>query len=115
MEKRGRLSIQDVVGPGEYEEIKRDCRLERASRQWSWKAERNASSHNSGYLREKPLFFPGEPLKARQFFGFPLVADDVPFGVIGFVALYEPHLKETAIGILRNLSSLSRFTTPRCG
>jgi GGDEF domain-containing protein len=107
MEKRGRLVIQDVVGPGEYEEIKKECHPGESIASMVIEGGREMLlPHSSGYLREKPLFFPGEPLKARQFFGFPLVADDVPFGVIGFVALYEPHLKESAIGTLRNLSSL---------
>ena len=107
MEKRGRLSIQDVVGPGEYEEIKKECHPSESIASMVIEGGREMFlPHSSGYLREKPLFFPGEPFRARQFFGFPLVADDVPFGVIGFVALYEPHLKESAIGTLRNLSSL---------
>jgi GGDEF domain-containing protein len=107
MEKRGRLSIQDVVGPGEYAEIKKECHPGESIASMVIEGGREMLlPHGSGYLKEKPLFFPGEPLKARQFFGFPLVTDDVPFGIIGFVALYEPHLKESAIGTLRNLSSL---------
>ena len=107
MEKRGRLTIQDVVGSGEYEEIKKECHPGESIALMVMEGGREMLlPHSSGYLREKPLFFPGEPLRARQFFGFPLVADDVPFGVIGFVALYEPHLRESAIGTLRNLTSL---------
>ena len=107
MEKRGRLTIQDVAGSGEYEEIKKECHPGESIASMVMEGGREMFlPHSSGYLREKPLFFPGEPLKARQFFGFPLIADDVPFGVIGFVALYEPHLRESAIGTLRNLTSL---------
>ncbi len=110
MEKKGRLSIQDVVGPGDYKEIKADCHPGESIASMVMEGGREMLlPHSSGYLREKPLFFPGEPLRARQFFGFPLVSDDTPFGVIGFVALYDPHLKESAIGILRNLSSLLAF------
>jgi GGDEF domain-containing protein len=107
MEKRGKLCIQDVVGPGEYEEIKKECHPGESIASMVIEGGREMLlPHSSGYLRGKPLFFPGEPLKARQFFGFPLIADDVPFGVIGFVALHEPHLRESAIVTLRNLSSL---------
>ena len=107
MEKRGRLNIQEVAGPGEYEAIKRECHPGESIASMVVEGGREMFlPHSSGYLREKPLFFPNEPLKARQFFGFPLMSDDVPFGVIGFVALYEDHLREGVIGTLRNLSSL---------
>lgn len=107
IERRGKLFIQDVAGPGNYEEIKQECHPGESIASKVMEGGREMLlPHNSGYLREKALFFPGEPLKARQFFGFPLVTDDIPFGVIGFVALYEPHLRESTIGALRNLSSL---------
>lgn len=107
MERRGKLFIQDVAGPGNYEEIKKECHPGESIASMVMEGGREMLlPHNSGYLREKALFFPGEPVKARQFFGFPLVTDDIPFGVIGFVALYEPHLRESTIGALRNLSSL---------
>jgi GGDEF domain-containing protein len=48
------------------------------------------------------------------FFGFPLITEDTTFGVIGFVSLNEAELKESAIGALRNLSSLlSLYFTAR--
>ncbi len=107
MEKRGRLNIQEVVGHGEYTAIKRECHPSESIASMVIEGGREMLlPHNSGYLREKPLFFPNEPLKARQFFGFPLMSDDVPFGVIGFVALHEVHLRESVIGTLRSLSSL---------
>jgi len=107
MEKRGKLFIQDVAGPDVYDEIKKECHPGESIASMVMEGGREMLlPHNSGYLREKPLFFPGEPMRARQFFGFPLVSDDIPFGVIGFVSLYEPQLKESAIGVLRNLSSL---------
>ncbi len=107
MEKKDRLIIQDIVGPGQYEDLKKECNKGESIASLVLEAGREMLlPHGSGYLREKPLFFHGESIKPRQFFGFPLIADDVPFGVIGFVALYESHLKDTAIGILRNLSSL---------
>ncbi|HVN96979.1 MAG TPA: GAF domain-containing protein [Syntrophorhabdaceae bacterium] len=107
VEKRGKLNIQDVAGAGNYEEIRKECHPTESIASFVMEGGREMLLPlNSGYLREKPLFFPGEPLKARQFFGFPLVADDVAFGVVGFVALYDTQLKENAIGVLRNVSSL---------
>jgi len=107
MEKRGKLVVQDVAGPGDYQEIKKECRAGESIASMVMESGRELLlPHNSGYLRERPLFFPGEPLKARQFFGFPLVTNDIPFGVMGFVALYESHLRETSIAALRGLSSL---------
>ena len=62
--------------------------------------------YNSGLLREKPLFFPGEAIKAKQFFGFPLIKDDMTIGVVGFISTSDMPLREQSIGILRNLSTL---------
>ncbi len=59
-----------------------------------------------GFLREKPLFFSGETIKPKQFFGFPLITDDTTIGVTGFVSASETHLREQSIGVLRNVSAL---------
>ncbi|MCX7966624.1 MAG: diguanylate cyclase [Syntrophorhabdaceae bacterium] len=59
---------------------------------------------DSGFFKEKPLFFYEESIKARQFFGFPLITDDIPFGVLGIVSLSNNRLKEKAINILRDIS-----------
>jgi GGDEF domain-containing protein len=61
---------------------------------------------NSGYLREKPVLFPEETLRARQFFGFPLLSDETPFGVLGFIATKERSLKEQSIALLRDAAVL---------
>ncbi len=107
MEKRGRLVIQDVVGVEDAEAIKRECHPGESIASVVLEGGRELLlPHGSAYLREKPLFFPNEPLKARQFFGFPLITEDTAFGVIGFVSLYDRELKESSIAALRNLSSL---------
>jgi diguanylate cyclase (GGDEF)-like protein len=62
--------------------------------------------YNSGFLKEKALFFPGESIKAKQFFGFPLLSDDVTIGVIGFASISDKPLHEKSIGPLRNVSTL---------
>jgi len=107
MEKKGRLVIQDVVGVEDTEAIKKECHPGESIASVVLEGGRELLlPHGSGYLREKPLFFPNEPLKAKQFFGFPLITEDTAFGVIGFVSLYDRELKENAIAALRNLSSL---------
>ena len=107
MEKRGKLTLQDVAGAGDRDLLKKSCRSGESIAAMVVEGSREMLlPYNSGYLREKPLFFPGEPIRTRQFFGFPLVTDDVPFGVVGFAALSGNRLKEGTIGALRNLSSL---------
>jgi len=65
--------------------------------------------YNSKYLREKPLFFPEELLKAKQLFGFPFITEETTFGVIGFISLYDHPLRENSIGVLRDVSVLLSF------
>ena len=62
--------------------------------------------YNSGYLKEKPLLAPDDGLKARQFFGFPLIAEDVPFGLLGFVSISDRPLRESSIGLLKDITFL---------
>jgi GGDEF domain-containing protein len=62
--------------------------------------------YNSGYLREKPLLAPDDGLKARQFFGFPLIAEEIPFGLLGFVSLSDRPLRESSIGLLKDMAYL---------
>jgi GGDEF domain-containing protein len=115
MEKKGRLVIHDVAGIENGEAIKKECHSGESVASVVLEGGRELLlPHGSAYLREKPLFFPNEPVRARQFFGFPLITEDTTFGVIGFVSLNEAELKESAIGALRNLSSLlSLYFTAR--
>lgn len=62
--------------------------------------------YDSSLLKERPIFFRGEGLRARQFFGFPLVADDTVIGAIGFISISERGLNEESIGILRDVSTM---------
>ncbi|HOJ43797.1 MAG TPA: diguanylate cyclase, partial [Syntrophorhabdaceae bacterium] len=61
--------------------------------------------YDSGFLREKPLFFSEEHIKTRQFFGFPLIMDDIAFGLFGVASLSENILKDRAISTLRDIST----------
>ena len=62
--------------------------------------------YESGYLREKPLFFQNDGARTKQYFGFPLVMDEKPYGVLGFVSLSQRRLKEGSIGVLRDMAGL---------
>jgi GGDEF domain-containing protein len=62
--------------------------------------------HGSGYLKEKPLLFSDDGMKAKQFFGFPLLFDEEAFGLAGFVSLSDVGLRDGVIGLLRDISSL---------
>jgi GGDEF domain-containing protein len=62
--------------------------------------------YESGYLREKPLVFPNEAVRAKQYFGFPLVMDEKAYGFLGFASLSQRRLKEGAIGALRDMAGL---------
>jgi GGDEF domain-containing protein len=62
--------------------------------------------HSSGYLREKPLLWPDDGIRAKQFFGFPLIFEAEPFGLVGFVSVSDAGLRDGAIGLLRDISLL---------
>lgn len=62
--------------------------------------------YESGYLRERPLVFANETVKARQYFGFPLVTDEKAYGFLGFASLSHRRLREGAIGALRDMAGL---------
>jgi len=115
VEKNGRLSITDVYGVDRPDELKRDCQPGASIALMVMEGGRELLlPYNSGYLREKPLFFSNEPIKARQFFGFPLATDDAILGVLGFVSLIDVKLKEQFIGVLRNVSTfLSLYYSSR--
>ncbi len=106
IEKKGRPAIQYVAGIDARDMIKKECHAGSIASIVLEGGHELLLPHDSAYLREKPLFFPNEPFKARQFFGFPLITEDTTFGILGFISLNEMKLKESAIGALRNLSSL---------
>jgi GGDEF domain-containing protein len=62
--------------------------------------------YKSGYLRDRPILFEDDDLQATQFFGFPLVIDDVAYGLLGMVSLSDTSLREKSIGVLRDISLL---------
>ncbi len=107
MERNGRIFVYDIFGIAPEEYVKKECPLRESIASLVMEGGGEfLLPHSSGYLKEKPLFFPGEQLKTRQFFGFPLIADDMILGVMGFGSLSDAPLKEGAIGLLRNVASL---------
>lgn len=106
-ENNGKVCVRDFFGVGGDEYKNREC--DSGTSVASAVMERGRElllPYNSGYLRERPLFFLGESVKPRQFFGFPLVSDDVVLGIIGFVSISDVRLREESIVLLREISTL---------
>ncbi|MCX8021619.1 MAG: diguanylate cyclase [Syntrophorhabdaceae bacterium] len=107
VEEDGLVSVVHVVGvdPTLYEK-KRCSRNESIAAMVVNGGRELLLPFNSGLLRERPLFFTGEGLRPRQLFGFPLTAEDTPYGVVGFISLTEKRLKEESIPTLRMVANL---------
>lgn len=107
IEKNGKVRVKDMYGIDDEAYALKICPEGGSIASLVVESERELLlPYSSGFLREKPLFFPGETIKAKQLFGFPLVAHDMTIGVVGFVALGPRHLRESSIGLLRNVSAL---------
>ena len=107
IEKNGRLFLKDILGIDDDSYLMKVCPSGSSIASTVMEGERELLlPYNSGFLKEKALFFPGESIKAKQFFGFPLLSDDVSIGVIGFASLSDKPLQEKSIEPLRNVSSL---------
>ena len=107
IEKNGKLFLKDILGIDDDSYLTKVCPSGSSIASTVMEGERELLlPYNSGFLKEKPLFFPGESIKAKQFFGFPLLSDDVSIGVIGFASLSDKPLQEKSIEPLRNVSSL---------
>ena len=107
IEKNGKLFLKDILGIDDDSYLMKVCPSGSSIASTVMEGERELLlPYNSGFLKEKALFFPGESIKAKQFFGFPLLSDDVSIGVIGFASLSDKPLQEKSIEPLRNVSSL---------
>lgn len=107
IEKNGKVFVKDTYGINDEAYAMKACPTGNSIASLVVEGERELLlPHNSGFLREKPLFFPGETLKAKQLFGFPLVTYDMTIGVIGFVTISQRRLRETSISLLRSVSAL---------
>ncbi len=109
-EKNGRIFVYDMYGIPADGYVNKECTIGEGIASKVMELGRELLlPFDSGYLKGKPLFFQGEAIRARQFFGFPLTADDAIVGVIGFGTLSGKPLKESAIGALRSISSLFSY------
>ncbi|MCX5806540.1 MAG: GAF domain-containing protein [Proteobacteria bacterium] len=107
VEKGGKMFVHDFFGIDSDGYVKKECSLGASITSMIMEGGRELLlPYNSRLLREKPMFFSGETLKAKQFFGFPLITDDIIIGVAGYVSVSDKQLIERSIGILRNVSTL---------
>ncbi len=107
IEKNGKILVKDMYGIDDETYIMKVCPSGNSIASLVVEGERELLlPHNSGFLREKPLFFPGETIKAKQLFAFPLSTYDMTIGVTGFVSAGQRHLREESIALLRNVSAL---------
>jgi GGDEF domain-containing protein len=107
MERNGRLYVDTVSGTDKEAYEGRECPAGVSMASMVLEGGREfLLPFNSGYLREKPVLVPEETLRARQFFGFPLLSDETAFGVLGFIATGERPLKEQSIALLRDAAAL---------
>ena len=107
VERNGKLAIVDCAGAEANSLRLKECPMTGTIA--SMVLERRKEfllPHGSGYLKEKPLLFSDDGMKARQFFGFPLLFEEEPFGLAGFVSLSDVRLKDGTIGLLRDVSLL---------
>jgi GGDEF domain-containing protein len=107
LERNGRLYIETLAGIEKNGYLRKECPPGNSIASIVLEGGREfILPFNSGYLRERPLFFPQETVKARQIFAFPLTSEESPFGVVGFASLSDRPLKEQSIGLLRDAANL---------
>ncbi len=107
LERNGKLVIVDCAGRGAPGLRSKECPVSGTVAAMVVEGKKELLlPHASGYLRERPLILADEPVKAKQFFGFPLLFEEEAFGLTGFVSLSDVGLRDDVIGMLRDVSSL---------
>jgi GGDEF domain-containing protein len=107
IERDNKCFIYDILGIEGHRYLKKECPSVLSIASLVTEGGRELLlPYDSSLLKERPMFFRGEGLKARQFFGFPLFADDTVIGAIGFISISERQLNEQSIGILRDVSTM---------
>lgn len=104
IEQNGEMVIHEIAGISEKEYLNKRCSKNCISVMVLDGGKELLLPFDSGFFKEKPLFFNEEPLKGKQFFGFPLISDDIAFGVLGIVSTSGNRLEDRTIGLLRNIS-----------
>jgi GGDEF domain-containing protein/putative methionine-R-sulfoxide reductase with GAF domain len=107
IERNGRLAIVGATGVGAADMLKAECPMRMTIASTVLEGGKEfLLPYESGYLKEKPLLFPNDGIKARQYFGFPLMMDEKPFGFLGFVSLSLRPLREGSIPSLADTAVL---------
>ncbi len=107
IEKKGRLSLVGSAGAGAEQLLGSDCPATGTIAATVMESAREfVLPYESGYLRERPLLFQNDGVKAKQYFGFPLMSDDRPYGFVGFASLSARRLREGSISMLRDIAVL---------
>lgn len=104
LEQGGELVIHEIAGNSEQDYLNKRCTKNCISTMVLDGGRELLLPFDSGFFKEKPLFFNEETLKGKQFFGFPLISDDIAFGVLGIVSTSNNRLEDRAIGLLRDIS-----------
>jgi GGDEF domain-containing protein len=107
VESKGRLKVISAVGTGAGKLVEAESSLKESI--VSAIVDGGTEfllPYESGFLRGKPLLFHSDGLKAKQFFGFPLMLDEKPYGFVGYASLSSRRLREGAIGVLRDTGVL---------
>lgn len=106
IERSDGLEVKEIVGNGLRE---RPTKLLGSKDSVSFMVVRTGRKlvlpYGSGYLENQPLLYDDEPHDFKQFFGFPLIFDDVAFGVVGFASRDKP-MDVRSVGILEDLASM---------
>ena len=107
LERNGKLVVVDCAGSQAASLRRKECPVTGTIASMVLQGKKELLlPHASGYLREKPLLSADEDMKAKQFFGFPLLFDEEAFGLTGFATLSDVVLRDSVIGLLRDISSL---------
>jgi GGDEF domain-containing protein len=107
IEKGRKIFLYEIAGIDSSEYVKKECSSGASIVSMVMDGGREfLLPHGRSIFKEKPLFFNGEALRAKQFFGFPLVTDDMAIGIVGYVSVSERNLNERSISVLRNISTL---------
>jgi GGDEF domain-containing protein len=107
VESRGRLKVISAVGNGAEELVGMEVPQKESIVSMVIEGGREfLLPYESGFLREKPLLVQNDGLRVKQFFGFPLMLDERPYGFVGFASLSLRRLREGVISVLRDTSVL---------
>ncbi len=107
VERKGGLSIVCAVGTGAGPLAGAECPMQATIASTVLEGGREfLLPYDSGFLREKPFLFPNDGVRVRQYFGFPLMMREKPFGFLGFASVSARRLREHAITALSDAAVL---------